>query len=469
MSAAALPADLGIQRLVDNARSVQPLVASWTQERVDSVVAALAWSAFKDDVAVHLSRMAVEETGFGCFEDSYTRHRQRVLGVMRDLHGVATVGCIENCPERGLRKIAKPLGLIAALTPATAPVAGVVVNALMMLKTRNVVIFTPNPGASQTVGQTVLLLQDALEKVGAPRHAIQAVAAPTRESAGALMRAADLVVAAGGEGVVRRAYASGRPAYGAGVGNAVVTLDETADLEDAAQRIIAGKAFDNGTSCSSESSLVVERSVYTRLIALLRQHGAHLCNADEAAKLRQTVWPRDATVSRYVVGKSAENIATQSGFQVPAGTRVLMAEGDDAIERDTLAGEKISPVLGLWQYDGPIENAIRIVKRLLSRRGLGHSSGVYSRLPENINRMSEALNVGRIMVNQSTGFGNTGSDDNGMPVTVVLSCGTWGGSSSSENMNWRHLLNYTWVSEVISRRRPDADELFRDHWAQYGK
>jgi sulfoacetaldehyde dehydrogenase len=454
--------------LVQRARSVQAVIDAWSQDRIDDVVLAVAWHAFRDVAAQRLSKLAVRETGFGSAEDTYARHRQRILGIMRDLEHVATVGVVESCPELGLRKIAKPVGVIAAMTPATAPVAAVVVNALAMLKTRNAVVFCPNPGARHAVIETVAVLRTALDQVGAPRDIIQCVADPSRVRAAELMALADLVVASGGQGTVRRAYSSGTPAYGAGTGNAVVLVDETANIADAAPKIVAGKSFDNGTSCSSESSLVLANSIYDSMIEQLEANGAHLCGPEDARRLRAAAWPDAQSVSRKVVGQSAAKIAQLARIRVPPDTRVLMIPGDNSLCQDPASGEKLSPILGLWKYDGEIDKGIEIVKRLTSFSGRGHSCGIYSRSTDNILRLGALANVSRIMVNQSTGFGNTGSFDNGMPVSVVLSCGTWGGSSTSENINWRHFLNYTWISEPIARAAPDPNKLFERHWARYG-
>jgi sulfoacetaldehyde dehydrogenase len=455
--------------LVENARGVQSIVHDWSQERVDDVVCAVAWHAFKEGTARRLSQLAVLETGLGSVEDTYTRHRQRILGIMRDLDHVTTVGVIEDCPELGLRKIAKPVGVIGALTPATAPVPAVVVNALAMLKTRNAVVFCPTPLAKNAVIETVDVLRGALNQVGAPQNIFQCVTNPSRERATELMAAVDLVVASGGQGTVKRASSSGTPAYAGGTGNAVVLVDETADLIRAAQKITAGKAFDNGTSCSSESSLVVAASVYDALIDELKGNGAHLCDFEDAKRLRATAWPDGQTLSRKIVGQSAESIARSAGIHVSSGTRVLMVVGDSSSGKDPVSGEKLSPILGLWKYDEGIDSGIELVKRLIHFSGRGHSCGIYSRSRDHIDRLGAAANVSRMMVNQSTGFGNSGCVDNGMPVSAVISCGTWGGSTTSENVNWRHFVNQTWVSEPIPPRLPDLNAMFERHWMRYGR
>lgn len=232
---------------------------------------------------------------------------------------------------------------------------------------------------------------------------------------------------------------------------------------------MAGKSFDNGTSCSSESSLVVAASIHDRLLDQLHARGAYLCVGDEARRLRATAWPDGSSLSRKVVGRSAADIAEQAGIALPAGATVLMIAGESLSGHDPAAGEKLSPILGLWRYEGGIENGIEVVKILISRHGCGHSCGIHSKSEAHVDRLGAVADVGRVMVNQSTAFGNSGSFDNGMPVTVVLSCGTWGGSTTTENIGWRHYLNYTWVSDVIARAAPDETSLFEAHWARYGR
>jgi sulfoacetaldehyde dehydrogenase len=449
---------------VERARSAQALLQRWNGQQIDDLVSAIAWHVFKEESAMALSELAVLETGLGNVEHTYSRHRQRVEGILCDLRQAQTTGVVETNHALGIRKIAKPVGLIAAITPATAPSAAALVLALAGVKTRNAIVFCPNPRARRVVNATVRLMRQALHRVGAPPDTLQCIEAPTREKANELMAAADLVVATGARGTVARAYSSGKPAYGAGDGNAVVVVDETSDLADAAKKTIEGKAFDNGTSCSSESCLVVAESVYDEFMKLLIGQGGYFCDRREANRVRGIVWSASGQLSREVVGQSAITIAKSAGLFPPDTTRVLMIEGDPEVHGDPVSKEKLSPILGVWKYCKGFDHAIDLVNRLTSVSGRGHSCGIFSRCTEHIDRIGAETKVSRIMVNQSTCFGNTGSFDNGMPFSVVLSCGTWGGSTTTENISWRHFLNYTWISEPVIRHRWPLGELFGRHW-----
>jgi len=438
------------------------------QNRVDEIVSTLGWWAYAEKNAQRLAALAYDETGMGELAETCARHRNRVLGTLRDIHGVTTLGAIEIDPRLGLRKLAKPIGVIAAITPATAPTAAIAQNALLALKTRNAVVFCPHPKTSRTAQATVELLRAALREAGAPVELLQIVPESTRQRAEEVMAAADLILAAGGAGVVHRAYRSGKPAYGAGTGNAVVIVDETAALDDACEKIYRGKAFDNGTSCSSESSVIISERVWHAAIHRLREQGAHLCEDDEVHRLRAIAWPDGRSVSRAVVGRHAEAIARLADIRIPPGTRVLMAAPGGVPGEDPLGGEKLSPILTLWKFR-EFPEAIELVQKLTAVSGRGHSCGIHTQRAERVDQLAHAVKLSRVMVNQSTGFGNSGSFSNGMAFTTTLSCGSWGGSVTNDNITWRHLLNYTCISEPIAERMPDENLLFAAHWARLHK
>lgn len=449
---------------VERARLAQGVLQGWEPHALDDLVSALAWRGFREETSLALSELAVRETRLGKVEDTYLRYRQRIEGILCDLKQARTAGVVEIDHDLGLRKIAKPVGVVAAITPATAPAAAALVTALIGVKTRNAVVFCPNPRAQKVVKATVDMLRQSLKEMGAPADILQCIEAPTREKASQLMAMADLVIASGARGTVERAYSSGSPAYGAGDGNAIVVIDETSDLASAAKKTIDGKAFDNGTSCSSESCVVVAESIYDEFIKLLIDQGTHFCDRTEANSVRRIMWPDGEALSREVVGQSATTIAKLAKVSVRDDTRVLMIEGDPEVRGDPVSKEKLSPILGIWKYHKSFDHAVELVNKLTSTSGRGHSCGIFSGSAANIDRIGAETNVSRVMVNQSTCFGNTGSFENGMPFSVVLSCGTWGGSTSSENISWRHFLNYTWISEPIVRRRFTHGELFGRHW-----
>lgn len=446
-----------IAELVAAARAAQGVVAEWPQHRIDVAVAAVGWRLAEPETARRLTEQACSETGFGAPEDSRAQLLRRVHGVLNDLYGVTTLGLFDADPARGLRRYAKPIGVVGVVTPATAPISAIAVNALNAIKTRNAAIFCSNPSVRAAARAAVEVIRAALVEAGAPADLAQIVSEPDRFQVTELAEAVDLVIATGGVDTVRRAASAGRPAYAAGPGNAVIVIDETADLDRAADAIMAGKTFDNGTSCSAESCLVVEASVEPAFRVAMEARGAHICDAAEGLRLRRAVWP-DGRLARAAVGRPASRIAALARIRAPKTVRALAAALAEPLENDPLCGEKLSPVLGLIAYSG-FDHAVALTRRLTAISGRGHSCGVHTALPERVERLAEAVEVSRIMVNQSTGFGNSGDAGNGMPFTTTIACGSWGRGATNENVHWRHFLNYTWVSEPTARPWLSMDDL----------
>jgi len=462
--------------LVARARAAQAVAAGWDQARVDEVCVAVGWAVYNDDAIKVLARAAVDETGMGVYEDKLTKHKNKVLGVLRDLKGAKSVGLIERDEAKGIMKFAKPVGVVGALAPVTNPTATPSSNGLSILKGRNAVIFAPHPKAKGASKLACDFMRAALKRVGAPEDLVQCVEEPSIERTGELMRQVDLVVATGGGPMVKAAYSSGTPAYGVGPGNAVQLLAEDADPVDAAAKIAVSKAFDNATSCSSENSVVAHEAVYGRFIDAMRDKGAYLCDAEEKARLRAAVWPvgKDGkeALNPKIIAKSASEIAALAGIAAPAGTKVLMVEaelprrGGPAPEK--WAQEKISPVLALWKC-ASFEEGLEAVVLITDACGTGHSSGLFSSDEAHIRAMGETMRSSRIMVRQGMASGNGGTFANGMPSTVTLGCGTWGGNITSENIHWRHFINVTWLSLPLPPNRPSDEEIFGGLWAKYGK
>lgn len=458
------PQPTSVAEIVARARAAQATVDGWAQDRIDEAVAAIGWRALRPQTARRLTSAAVAETGFGSAEDSFAQFERRVRGTLCDLHGVMTRGLIGADPALGLTRYAKPVGVVGALTPSTGPIAAIVVNALDAVKTRNAIVVCPNPSVEHAAGEAVALIRASLASVDAPEDLAQIVERPDRTRSGELAALADLVVATGGAETVRRAAVSGRPVYAGGPGNAVIIVDETADLAAAADAIVAGKTFDNGTSCSAESCALIAAEVAESFHAALAERDAHLCDASEGARLRRALWPQ-GRLARAVVGRPAAEIARLAGIEVSANVRVLAAQLDLAAQDDPLGGEKLCPVLGIATYETFAE-AVALTRRLLSAVGRGHSCGIHTGRPERVAELAGAVEASRVMANQSTGLGNTGSFSNGMPFTTTITCGPWGGGITNENVSWRHFLNYTTVSEPIVRRVPDDAELFAPYLAR---
>ncbi len=461
-----------IAELVKKARAAQAVAAAWNQERLDEVVLTVGWSVYKDENIQVLARAAVEETGMGVYEDKVTKHKNKVMGIIRDIVGVKSVGLIEVDEARGLRKYAKPVGVVGALAPVTNPTATPASNGLSILKGANAVIFAPHPKAKNATKLACDYMRAALKKAGAPEDLVQCVEDPSIERTGELMRQVDLVVATGGGAMVKAAYSSGTPAYGVGPGNAVQLLCEDADPVDAAAKIAMSKCFDNATSCSSENSVVMHEKVKDAFVAELQKKGAYLCSAEEKAKLEACLWvPNKAGVvglNPAIIAQPAAKIAKLAGIDVPEGTRFLAVMGTTDIEHDHFYHEKLSPVLTLLACSS-FEEGRKYVVRITDACGTGHSSGIFTFNEAYINRMGETMKSSRIMVRQPMVAGNGGAFFNGMPSTVTLGCGTWGGNITSENIHWKHFINVTWLALPLEPRRPTDEAAFGAVWAKFGK
>lgn len=453
--------------LVARARAAQQAIEYWPQEKVDRMVAAVGWELYREENAAQCARLAHAETRMGVYEDKLAKHRKKTLGVLRDLQGVKTVGVIETDEARGLMKIAKPVGVVASITPVTNPSSTLAVNGLALLKTRNAVIFGPHLFARRTTELTVGFMRAGLEKAGAPTDLVQILPKPTKERIQELMAAADLVVATGSAGLVKAAYSSGTPAYGVGAGNAVTVVDETADLADAARKIALSKTFDNATSCSSENSIVVQEALRDRLVAALQAQGGHLCTPAEKAALKAVMWPDGATLNPRIVARPAAVLAEMAGIAGADAIRFLLVVGEQPLEDDLFAREKLSPVSTLWTY-GAFSEAVETVERIIRNCGYGHSCGIHSSSEEHILELATKAHVSRMLVCQPQCFGNSGNFDNGMPFTLTLGCGTWGGNITSEGIVWKHFLNTTWVSRPIAPVVPDEETIFGEYWTPPG-
>ncbi len=457
-----------LQEMLKKARAAQKVIEYWSQEQVDEMVAAAGWEVYKEENAAACARMAAEETGMGIYENKLLKHKKKTLGTLRDLDGVKTVGVIEEDKARGMIRIAKPVGVIGALTPVTNPTSTPPGNGLPILKTRNAVIFAPHPRSKGATGLACEFMRRGLAKVGAPVDLIQCIAEPSVELTQQLMQSVDLIVATGGAAMVKAAYSAGKPAYGVGAGNAVMVVDETADLADAARKIYLGKTFDNATSCSSENSAVFHESVWDEMIKNLESHGGYLCSADEKEKLRTAMWPDGLHLNKDIVAQSALKIAELAGLEVPESTTMLLVIGQAIGKEDMFSCEKLSPVLTLWKYS-EFSEAIDYVEKITEFCGFGHSCGIHTTSDDRMMELAMKVKASRIMVRQPQSYGNSGNYDNGMPFSMTLGCGTWGGNISSENITWKHFLNNTWVSQPIEPVIPDEDKLFGTHWEKYGK
>jgi len=461
-----------ISDMIAKARAAQKQVENYTQEQIDEVCLSVGWQLYKDDNISECARIAVEETGMGVYEDKIKKHKVKVGGVCRDILTAKTVGIIERNEATGITKYAKPVGVIGALTPVTNPTATCGSNGVGILKGRNAVIFAPHPRAKKPCKVACEFMREGLKKVSAPLDLIQYIEEPSIDMSQELMRQVDLVVATGGAPMVKSAYSSGTPAYGVGAGNPVIIVAEDADLADAAKKITISKTFDNATSCSSDNSLVIHESVFDKMVTELEKQGGYLCIEDEKAKLEKWMWtPTKKTghlaLNLKVVAVSAKQIASDAGIEASDNTRMLMVMGKNP-GGGRFSGEKISPVIALWKYK-TIDEALEMVKKMHGYAGLGHSCGLYTFNQDYIHKAAAQLKVSRVIVRQAHAPSAGGNLWNGMPSTVSLGCGTWGGNITNENIHWKHFINVTWVTEPIEPAQVTDEDIFGNLWAKYGK
>ncbi len=468
---AADPASV-VGALIDRARAAQRTFETWTQPRVDEAVTAAAWAIMEPGRNRALAELAVRATGLGDVADKIAKNHRKTLGLLRDLAGARSVGVISEDRERGLIEIARPVGVVAAITPSTNPAATPVNNILNALKGRNAIIVAPSPKGHSTLALLVGFVHAELDRIGAPRDLVQQLPAPIRrEHTYALMRAADLVVATGSQTNVHAAYSSGTPAIGVGAGNVSVIVDETADVRDAAAKIARSKTFDHATSCSSENSVIAVAGVYDTLVAALDAEGGALLTDAEARKLEATMFAGGKLVSAFIA-QAAGAIAARAGLdraEVRSAKFLVVAERGVG-PAHPFSGEKLSPVLALYRAED-FEAAATLADRLLRYQGAGHSIGLHTGAPQRALQLGLTLPVCRVIVNQAHCFATGGSFDNALPFSLSMGCGTWGGNSISDNLNYRHFLNITRVVHPLASDRvrvPADDEFFAEYRRKHG-
>ncbi len=458
-----------IADLVERARAAMEQVAKADQQTIDDAVTALAWSIYQPDNARRLAEQAVADTGLGNVEDKIIKNQRKTFGTLRDLLRVPTVGVIEERPEQGLVKYAKPVGVVGAITPSTNPAATPVNKAMMAVKGGNAIIIAPSPAGWSTTAATVDAMRAELERIGKPVDLVQILPQPvTRTLTQELMAQVDLVVATGSQANVRSAYRSGTPAIGVGAGNVPVIIDSSADLDLAAARVQASKTFDNATSCSSENALIILDDVYESAMESLARQGAYRATAEERQRIGERLWP-DGKLNRSVLAKDADVFAEVMSLPEAArSARFFLVEepGFDAASK--FADEKLSLVLTVYRA-ADFSDAVRILKGVLNVQGRGHSCGIHTGETAHAQRLAEEVDVVRVLVNQAHTFGNGGSFDNALNFTLSMGCGTWAGNSISENLGYQHFINVTHLVTTIAEDKPEEADLFGAYWQRHGR
>lgn len=452
-----------ISALIDRARVAQKIAEGFSQEKVDELAAAITWEiVLNDDLVKELAEFSFDECRLGDVQSKIAKVASKCRGVYYDVKNVKTVGITEEIPERGLQRISKPVGVVGSLVPSTQAEMHPLIQAIFAVKARDAVIFAPHPRGKRTTKKTVDLIRGVMKKYGAPEDLFIPIEDPTIPTTNELMKQCDLVMATGGQGMVKAAYSSGTPAYGVGAGNAIIVVDKTADLADAAVKIKASKTFDLAAGCSCDNSVLIDATVYEAMLAEFKNVGAHMLNADEKELLKKAIWPNypaDHMINRDIVASSIENIVKIAGLEVPEGTCLLLVEEDKTGEATPFAGEKMSLVTTIYKTQD-VDQVISIINENHAYSGAGHSCGIYSKTPEVVEKISLNTYTTRVVVNQAQAATNTGSWTSGMPFTSSLGCGTWGGNSASENIVLKHYMNNTWVIREIPNRQPTDVELF---------
>jgi len=456
-----------IKEMYTRARKAFEQVESWPQEKVDEMVAAAGWEWQKEETAIVLARLAVDESSIGVYEDKMAKIQSKTRGTMRDLIGARTCGLIREDKEKGLKIFAKPMGVIANVVPCTNPESTVCCLGLSTLKTRNAMIVSPHP---RTQGSSFLTIEHgrkALRKVGAPEDLLQCIKQTSKEKTVELMKNCDFAIATGGAALVKVVYAAGKPSHTVGAGNVVSIIDDTVDLSSTAAKIVKSKTANNSASCSSENAVAIQEAVYDEMMEALQAEGGYLCNDRERERLREYMWPDGKMLNRDVVAKPVLYLAEQAKIDVPKDTRFLMVIGRKIGPEDRFSGEKISLVLTVWKWTDFSEMVERTTK-ILKFSGEGHSASIHSLNENRQIELALKANVGRVNCNMPHAAANSGSWFNGQPTTDSLGCGTWAGNMTTDNINWRQFLNYTWLSVPILEHIPNDEELFGDYLKKWG-
>lgn len=460
-----------VEDVMARARAAQRAYeASGSQERYDRTAEAVAWAIMEPARNHALAELSVATTGIGNVPDKITKNHRKTLGLMRDIAGAKTFGVIRDDPATGITEIARPIGVIGAVVPSTNPGATPANNIINALKCGNAIVLSPSPKGVPTCERLLEHIHAEFIKIGANPDLVQMVPAPgSKGKTQRMLELSDLVVVTGSQDNVRRAYTCGTPAIGVGAGNVTVIVDETANLAAAAAKIAASKTFDNATSCSSENAVVVVDAVYDDFVAALAREGGALVPEADSADLVARLWP-DGHLNRAVIAQDAPRMIEALGLsgKVPQATRFVAVETRGIGPEHPLSGEKLSLVLALYRASD-FTDATSIVARILNHQGAGHSVGLHSTDDTRARHLAATLPTCRVIVNQAHCFATGGAFNNGMPFSLSMGCGSWGGNSIDDNLNWRHFLQTTKIVREIPPREPTLDEIFSAYWQVAGR
>lgn len=458
-----------VEAIVARARAAQSAFErNGSQQAYDRAAQAAAWAIMEPSRNRHLAELAVETTGLGNVPDKITKNHRKTLGLMRDIKEARTYGVIADDPATGITEVARPIGVIGAVVPSTNPGATPANNIINALKCGNAIVVSPSPKGVPTCEALLGYIHAEFDKLGIDKDLVQMIPGRgSKETTQRLLEITDLIVVTGSQNNVKRAYTSGTPALAVGAGNVAVIVDETADLAAAAEKIKASKTFDNATSCSSENAVVVVDAVYDDFAAEMARTGGALIR--DEAKVTSKLWIKGHLNPR-AIAQDADKMIAALGLtdEVPADTSYLAVETSGIGPDHPLSGEKLSRVLTVYRAKDFVD-AVRITREIELHQGAGHSVGLHTRTDDRPLVLAQAIPTSRVIVNQAHTFATGGSFTNGMPFSLSMGCGSWGGNSIDTNLHWRHFMQTTKIVREIPANEPALDEIFSDYWNEAGQ
>ncbi len=458
-----------VEAIVARARTAQSAFErDGSQQAYDRAAQAAAWAIMEPARNRHLAELAVETTGLGNVPDKITKNHRKTLGLMRDIKEAQTYGVISDDPATGITEIARPIGVIGAVVPSTNPGATPANNIINALKCGNAIVVSPSPKGVPTCEALLGYIHAEFDKLGIDHDLVQMIPGRgSKEKTQRLLEIADLIVVTGSQNNVKRAYTSGTPALAVGAGNVAVIVDETADLAAAAEKIKASKTFDNATSCSSENAVVIVDAVYDAFTDQMARTGGALIT--DETKVTSRLWVK-GHLNPQAIAQDADRMIAALGLtdEVPADTSYLAVETSGIGPDHPLSGEKLSRVLTVCRAKD-FEDAVRITHEIEMYQGAGHSVGLHTQTTDRPMILAQAIPTSRVIVNQAHTFATGGSFTNGMPFSLSMGCGSWGGNSIDTNLHWRHFMQTTKIVREIPPNEPAVEDIFGDYWSEAGK
>lgn len=457
-----------VEAIVASARAAQQRYeAGGSQALYDRAAAAAAWAIMEPARNRELAEMAVEVTGLGNVPDKITKNHRKTLGLMRDLQEAQTFGVISDDPATGITEVARAIGVIGAVVPSTNPGATPANNIINALKCGNAIVLSPSPKGMTTCARLIEFIYAEFDKTGLDRNLVQMIPGRgSKDKTQRLLEISDLIVVTGSQNNVKRAYTSGTPALAVGAGNVAVIVDETADLVAAAEKIKASKTFDNATSCSSENAVVIVDAIYDDFVAEMARVGGALITDD--TKITGSLWVK-GHLNPAAIARDADQMIAALGLtdEVPAGTEFIAVETKGIGPDHPLSGEKLSRVLTVYRARD-FDDAVSITRDVQLHQGAGHSVGIHTADADRPLTLANAIPTSRVIVNQAHTFATGGAFNNGMPFSLSMGCGSWGGNSIDDNLHWKHFIQSTKIVREIPPREPKVEDIFADYWAEAG-